>query len=70
MIFSDEFAPVWRDPDTDEYSVWTSTRFKAAGYDVMPLREDLYVVDLGSKKPALLPANPIPDNGGGTGGSP
>lgn len=70
MMFSDEFAPVWKDPETGEYSTWTSTRFKAAGYDVACIREDLYVVDLESKKPSLMPANPTPDNGGGTGGNP
>jgi hypothetical protein len=64
-MFSDEFAPVWRDPETNELSVWTSTRFKAAGYEVAQVREDLYVVDLDSRKPAL-PSNPA--SGGGTSG--
>jgi hypothetical protein len=58
MIFSDEFAPVWRDPETGELSVWTSTRFKAAGYEVAQVREDLYVVDLDNPKAALPPSNP------------
>lgn len=63
MIFSDEFAPVRQDPETGEFSVWTSTRFKAAGYTVAHLREDLYVVDLESQVIAL-PAAPTPENGG------
>lgn len=63
MIFSDEFAPVWRDPATGDFSVWTSTRFKAAGYEVAELRDDLYVVDLERRTPSL-PPSPTPDNGG------
>lgn len=62
MIFSDEFAPRWRNPDTHEVEVWTSTRFRAAGYEVAELREDTYLVDLESRA-AALPAGPTPDNG-------
>jgi hypothetical protein len=57
LTFTDEFAPVWTDPDTGVRKPMTSTAWIAAGFEVrkLPGHTDLYAVDLASRVKPLEP---------------
>lgn len=56
-MFTDEYAPVWTDPDTGVRKPMTSVAWAAAGFEVrkLPGHVDLYAVDLSSRAKPIEP---------------
>jgi hypothetical protein len=59
LPFVDEFAPVWRDPETGIKKPMTATAWIAAGFEVTgPTERGFWVVNLDSRRKAIEP--PVP----------
>lgn len=54
LPFVDEYAPIWRDPDTGIKMPMTAAAWLAAGFDVAgPTARGFWVVDLDSRRKSI-----------------